>query len=113
MNFNLKQTKKFFLTKKHFNNYQEKVLDFLFLNFANLVDVISKNLSSNWSFSEISHFDKGLLLVMTGEFFTHQVEKKIIIAEAIKIAQKFNSPSAFIHKVLDLVLATDENFGKK
>ena len=106
MNFHAKQTYKFFVTKKDFNEYQKKTIVFAFVNFAEIVALIEKNLTSKWSFNEIAHLEKSLLIIAISEFYEQNLPKNIIISEAIKIIQKFSNGNsyAYINKILDNTL---------
>lgn len=105
MNYSLKQTQKFFIDKKHFSLYQQETIGFIFEHFDNIIALISNNLSSQWSFAEIPHFDKATLIVSVGEFFGQKVPKKVVINEAVKIVKLFSGARsyAYINKVLDVV----------
>lgn len=46
MNYNLKQTQKFFISKKQFTFYQQETISFIFQHFDQIVQLISTNLSN-------------------------------------------------------------------
>lgn len=113
MNYSLKQTQKFFVDKKKFTLYQQETIIFIFTHFNAIIDLISKHLSDQWSFSEIAHLEKAILIVAIGEFFEQKVTKNIVINEAVRKVQTFSNFTAYsyINKVLDIIFSqTPSNF---
>ena len=107
MNYNLKQTQKFFIEKKQFTLYQQETISFAFQNFDKIISLIANNLGNQWSFQEIAHFEKATLIIAIAEFFGQKVPKKVIIDEAIKKVQTYSDFQSYtyINKVLDLIFA--------
>ncbi|MDD6734823.1 MAG: transcription antitermination factor NusB [Clostridiales bacterium] len=68
-----------------------------------LLDIISKNLSSGWRIERISKVARAVLLLAVYEIkYVEDVPEKVAINEALELAKKFDEPdsSAFVNGVL-------------
>lgn len=105
MNFAIKQTKKFFISKKTFNAYQSQIIHFALENIDSIITLIGQNLNNKWSFQEISHLEKSIFIIAISEYYQGQLAKRIVIAEAIKMIKKYNEGAyAYINRVLENIL---------
>lgn len=99
------ETKQFWSDKKKFDEWQEPIFKFIFNNFEKIIENIETNLDKNWKFNEISNFEKSILLVACGEFFSNTTPIEIVISEAVKTTKIYSQIEnyKYINSVLDKV----------
>lgn len=70
------------------------------------LNALRDNIAKEWTIDRISMVDKAIILSACGEFFTHKVDRKIIIDEAIKTSKKYSDENSFkfINSILDKIL---------
>ncbi len=76
----------------------------LFDHFSYVKDVISSKLD-NWSFERLGYVEQAILLVATVELLSEDVDKPVVIDEAVKYAKKYADADSYklINGVLDQI----------
>lgn len=76
----------------------------LFDHFTYVKDVISSKLD-NWSFDRLGYVEQAILLVATVELLSEDVDKPVVIDEAVKYAKKYADADSYklINGVLDQI----------
>lgn len=88
------------------DEYISKILLDILKNKNEYLDALNNNITKAWTMDRISIIDKSIILASCAEFFTHKIDKKIIIDEAIKTSKKYGEENSFkfINSILDKIL---------
>lgn len=88
------------------DEYINKILLDISKNKNKYLGALNDNITKEWRMDRISIVDKSIILTACAEFFTHKIDKKIIIDEAIKTSKKYGDENSFkfINSILDKIL---------
>lgn len=89
-----------------FDAYWLKVIEYIANNYSKIVESISQNLSSTWTFDRISYTDKAVMFCAVGEFKTHNIDKAIVIDQSLITAKNHHIDDSYkyINAILEKIL---------
>lgn len=108
----------FYYSKSHLEDFQsqqkipEKFIPYLQTLIKNIfdsgseIDELIENCSKNWSLSRLATIDKCILRISCCELILKEIDKEIIIDEAIELAKNYGSEQSgkFVNGVLDAMI---------
>lgn len=101
------------MTKKIGNDLGKNIDEYILLPINSFIneknkyfDLLSLNLSNNWTIDRICYVDKAIIFAAMSEYRIHKIDKKIIIDQAIVTSKKYSAENSykFINFILDKVL---------
>lgn len=103
---NSKKIKQQAFEKELFQNDQMQIIEYFADNRQNIIDLICKQLAPNWTWARIPQVDKAILITAYAEFSALQIDRKIIIDQAIITTKHFSEPNsvAYINAILDKII---------
>lgn len=99
------------IIKKAFEQYsfdsdQMKIIEYFANNKQEIIRIISAKLAKNWSWDRISIVDQAIMIEAYSEAKSSNIDKKVIIDQALITANKYgeSSDKKFINAILDKII---------
>ena len=88
------------------NDYVDKIIFFFVENKDKILEQISNLLESNWTIERINLIDLSIVSCAISEKNVHQIDKKILIDQAVITAKKYGDENSykFVNSILDKIL---------
>lgn len=92
--------------KPLYDNDINKVITAFFLNKDKILKLINDNLTNNWTLDRINLVDLSIIVEAKCEQIAHEIDKKIIIDQAIITCKKYSEKNSykFVNSILDKIL---------
>ncbi|MDR1234498.1 MAG: transcription antitermination protein NusB [Mycoplasmataceae bacterium] len=105
-NLNAKEIKQMTFENNLFDESQLKVLDYFADHQEEIIDLISKHLVVEWTWKRIPEVDKALLISAYVESKATNIDRKIIIDQALVTIKHFGDPQSikYINAILDKII---------
>lgn len=92
------------------DEYINDICIFIIENIKDLEKLLSQYLTEKWTIDRIDCIDKAIIYSALSEYKVHNVDKKIIIDQAIITSKKYGNDNSykFINSILDKVIKNEK-----
>lgn len=89
-----------------FDAYWLKVIEYIAYHLDEIKNEIAKNIANTWTYDRLSYVDRAIMFCAIGEFRSHNIDKAIIIDQALVTAKNHHIDNSYkyINAILEKIL---------